>query len=94
VKGAAGAGVDQALIAHVAQQRLERDLVLCREAERLGDLALSGRLVGALDEVEDLLARRQAGAVLGHGALALQASRRFRKLNARPERSRGALLRR
>ena len=55
---------------HVAEQRLERDLVLPRQAEGPRDLALAGRLVASLDEVEDLLAGGKAGAVcLGIGLL-------------------------
>jgi hypothetical protein len=60
VEGAAGRGVDQALVGHVAQQGLERDLVVPGQAEGAGDLALAGRLVARRDEVEDLPAGGEA----------------------------------
>ena len=53
--------VDQPFVRHVAQQALERDLLLAFQAKGLGDLALAGWLVGGLDELDDLLLRRQAG---------------------------------
>jgi hypothetical protein len=66
VEGAPGCAVDQAFIAHVAQQPLQRDLVVAAQPERLCDLALARRLVRALDEIEDLFAGGKSGAVLGH----------------------------
>src|SRR3546814_14507594 len=67
VKRATGSAVDQSLVAHVAQQLLERDLVMAPEAERARDFALPRRLVGALDEIENLLAGRESRRVLlGH----------------------------
>jgi hypothetical protein len=68
VEGAAGTGVDQAFIAHVLEQALQRDLVLALEAERLGDLALARGLVGRLDEVEDLLAGGQVALLCASSA--------------------------
>ena len=67
-KARPGRGVDQPLVAHVAEQGLQRDLVVALEAERPGDLALARGLVARLDEVEDLLAGGQAGSLgfLGH----------------------------
>ena len=53
--------VDQAFVGHVAQQPLERDLLLPLEPERLGDLALAGGGFGRLDELDDLLLAGQAG---------------------------------
>jgi hypothetical protein len=46
VEGAAGGRVDQPVVGHVLEQRLERDLVLPGQAEGAGDLALARRLVG------------------------------------------------
>ena len=68
VEGAAGAGVDQPLVAHVAQHLLERDLVLAVQAEGARDLALVRRPIGRGDEVEDLLAGGEAalGGSSGH----------------------------
>src|SRR5690606_6177413 len=57
--------VDQAFLGHVLEKALERDLLLALEAERLGDLALSGRSLGRLDELDDLFFRRQAGEFAG-----------------------------
>ena len=55
VEGAARCAVDQPLVAHVAQQLLERDLVVAGQAERARDLALARGGIGRLDEIEDLL---------------------------------------
>src|SRR6185503_6539024 len=67
VKGASRRAVDQTLVGHVLEQALEVDLLLPRQAERAGDLALAGRLIGRRDEVEDLLAAGQSGGALaGH----------------------------
>ena len=46
--------VDQAFLGHVLEQRLERDLLVPLQPERLGDLALAGDRVGGLEEFEDL----------------------------------------
>ena len=61
MEGPARAGVDQALVSHVAEQLLERDLLLPLHPERLGDLALACGRIRRLDEVEDLLAGGKAG---------------------------------
>jgi hypothetical protein len=45
VEGAAGRRIDQALVAHVAKQLLQSDLVVALEAEGARDLALARRLV-------------------------------------------------
>ncbi len=67
VEGAATRMVDQPLVGHVVKQALQIDLVLAAKPERPGDLPLARRLVGLSDEIEDLLAARQAGGVLaGH----------------------------
>jgi hypothetical protein len=48
-------------------KRLEQDLVLPVQAERLGDLALAHGRAAAFDEFEDLLPRGHTGAgVSGH----------------------------
>ena len=57
--------VDQAFIGHIAQQGLERDLLLPFEPERARNLALAGGRGGAGDEIEDLLGRGQAGSGIG-----------------------------
>ena len=56
VERAARGRIDQPFVSHVFQEALQVDLHLAGEAERPGDLALSGRLVGRGDEIEDLLA--------------------------------------
>ena len=60
-------------VGHVAEQRLQRDLVLRVEAERLGDLALADGGGRRRDEGEDLLGGRQAGGrgggAAGHGGV-------------------------
>ncbi len=61
VEGAAGRAIDQPLVGHVLEQGLQHDLVMAREPERAGNLALSRGLSGGFDEVEDLLGGRQAG---------------------------------
>ena len=63
VERAPGRGIDQPFVGHVAQQRLERDLLIALEPERPRDLALAGRIVRRLDEVEDLLLRLRQAAV-------------------------------
>ena len=60
-KARPGSAVDQPLVGHVLEQRLEHDLVMARQVEGARDLALARGLAGLLDEVEDLLAGRQAG---------------------------------
>ena len=61
VKGAGRTNVDQPFIGHVPEQRLERNLFLPLEAERLGDLPLARRRIGFGDEIHHLLTRGQAG---------------------------------
>src|SRR5258705_1430501 len=61
VEGAAARMVDQPLVGHILEQRLEFDLVLPRKPKRPRDLALPRRLVGRSDKIEDLLAVGQAG---------------------------------
>src|SRR3546814_4528960 len=51
--------IDQPLVGHVLEQRLQRDLIIAVECEMLRDLALSHRLIGRRNEVENLLAGRQ-----------------------------------
>src|SRR6186713_1486550 len=60
VEGAARGAIDQPLIGHVLEQRLQHDLVMAAEAEGARDLALACRLAGLLNEVEDLLAGRKS----------------------------------
>ena len=60
VEGASGGAVDQPLVPHVLEQRLQRDLVLRDEAKGARDLPLAGGLVGCLDKGEDLFAGGQA----------------------------------
>ena len=67
VERATGSAVDQPLVGHVLQQRLQPDLVLRAEPEALGDLAFARGHVGGGDEVEDLLARRKTGFWFVHG---------------------------
>jgi len=50
--------VDQAFVCHILQQGLERDLVRAPQTERLGNFALVDRLIGSLDQIQYLLARR------------------------------------
>ena len=64
VEGAAGGAVDQPLIGHVLQQRLQQDLVLRGQPEGARNLALARRGRRGGDEIEDLLAGRQAGRAL------------------------------
>src|SRR6185437_13113143 len=67
VEGAAARRLDQPLVSHVVQQLLESDLVVAAKIEGARDLALSGRLIGRRNEIEDLLSARQPfGAVAGH----------------------------
>ncbi len=61
VEGAAGAEIDQSLVRHVLEQRLEADLLVTLQAEGARDLALAGRLIAARDEVQDLIAAGQTG---------------------------------
>ena len=62
-----GERVDQSLVGHVLEQGLEHDLVLPVQPERPRNLALARRLVRGRDEIEDLLARRQAVRLRGLG---------------------------
>src|SRR5207244_2924635 len=67
VERAAGSAIDQPLVGHILEKRLKRDLIIAVKAERPGDLALTRRLVGRSDEIEDLLtSRKTAGFALGH----------------------------
>ena len=60
VKGGALA-IDQPFIGHIAQQRLELNLLLPLEPESLGNFALAHRIGGGRDQIEDLLRCGQAG---------------------------------
>src|SRR5262249_15337990 len=94
MKSATRRAVDQPFIAHVAQQLLERDLVVAGQAEGTGNLALAGRLVRALDKLEDLLAGGKSGSdgLAGHlwtlrDRLGSGIIGRWRALRERAERS-------
>src|SRR3546814_18617488 len=57
--------VDQPLVGHVPEQRLERDLVGAAQREMLGNLALADRRRTVLDKAENLVARGKSGLRLG-----------------------------
>ena len=61
----AAVAVDQALFGHVLEQRLELDLLLPFQAESARNLTLSSGFFAAGDEIQDLLAARQTGLLLG-----------------------------
>ena len=77
VERAAGRRIDQALVGHVLEQRLERDFLIALEAEGAGDLALARRDIGRGDEIEDLLAgRKTRGVFAGHLNSSLRGAKR------------------
>ncbi len=82
VKGAARRQIDEPLVGHIPEQRLQRDLVIAVEREMLRDLAFADGLVGRRNEVEDLLTGRQAGGYIRtffHWSKAISAPGAFTK---------------
>jgi hypothetical protein len=86
VEGAPRSAVDQPLIGHVLEQRLERDLLLRGQPEGARDFALSRRDIGGDDEIENLLPGRQAG----RGAFGHRPAIRAARANVIPANGKGA----